>query len=124
MLKSYNGTVPPCGVFCGGCPTYLKEKKPCPGAEVSQRCESKGCRYFICCAEKKVDFCHQCDQYPCRRFRIFARNWQRYGQDFLENQMLLREKGTEGFLQYWNEKAGEIENKGKKCQSYNSSCLS
>lgn len=112
MLKTYNGRVPPCGVFCGGCPTYTREKKPCPGAEISQRCESKGCRYYICCVEKKVDFCHQCDQYPCQRFRVFARNWQKYGQDFLDNQRILKEEGTDGFLQHWNEKANEIEKKG------------
>lgn len=110
MLKSYNGAVPPCGVFCGGCPTYLKEKKPCPGAEISRRCETKGCRYFLCCAEKKVDFCHQCAQYPCQRYKVFARNWKKYGQDFLENQKLLKELGADGFLQHWNEIAIDAEN--------------
>jgi len=112
MLKPYLGTVPPCGVFCGGCPTFTREKNPCPGAEISQRCKNIGCGYFICCAEKNIDFCHGCDQYPCRRFKTFARNWQKYGQDFLENQLLLKEKGTDCFLQYWNEKAHERENKG------------
>jgi hypothetical protein len=106
-LKEYNGTVPPCGVFCGGCPTFLKVKKPCLGAEISQRCESRGCRYFLCCAEKGVEFCFQCDQYPCRRFKMFARNWKKYGQDFLENQMMLKALGIQEFLRYWNDKAKE-----------------
>lgn len=109
MLKEYNGTVPPCCVFCGGCPTYLKEKKPCPGAEISQRCESRNCRYFLCSAEKGVTFCHQCDQYPCQRFKVFARNWLKYGQDFLDNQNLLKDMGVEEFLQHWNQKAKEYE---------------
>jgi hypothetical protein len=112
VLKEYNGTVPPCGVFCGGCPTYLKEKKSCPGAGISQRCESRSCRYFFCCTEKGVAFCHQCDRYPCRRFKVFARNWKKYGQDFLENQEMLKELGAAGFLQYWNSKA----NKAKTTQ--------
>lgn len=27
-MKSYNGRIPACGVFCGGCPAYTREKKP------------------------------------------------------------------------------------------------
>jgi len=109
MLKEYRGSVPPCGVFCGGCPTYTREKKPCPGAEISGRCESKNCPYYLCCQEHSVDFCHQCDQYPCKRFKTFARNWKKYGQDFLENQAMLKEQGPEEFLNYWNAKVNDFE---------------
>ena len=31
-MKIYNGRVPACGVFCGGCPTYTRQKNPCLGA--------------------------------------------------------------------------------------------
>lgn len=27
-MKSYNGRIPACGVFCGGCPIYTREKVP------------------------------------------------------------------------------------------------
>ena len=27
MMKIYNGRVPARGVFCGGCPTYTRQKK-------------------------------------------------------------------------------------------------
>ena len=50
-------------------------------------------------------FCHQCDQYPCQRYKVFARNWRKYGQDFLRNQEMIKELGVEGFLKYWNDKA-------------------
>ena len=33
IIKTYYGGVPACGVFCGGCPTYTRDKKPCLGAE-------------------------------------------------------------------------------------------
>ena len=26
-IKPYNGRIPACGVFCGGCPIYTREKK-------------------------------------------------------------------------------------------------
>lgn len=39
-MKSYNGRIPACGVFCGGCPIYTREKSPCKGAEQNgSRCE-------------------------------------------------------------------------------------
>lgn len=31
-MKHYSDRVPACGVFCGGCPTYIRDKRPCPGA--------------------------------------------------------------------------------------------
>lgn len=40
-MKIYNGRVPACGVFCGGCPTYTRQKNPCLGAQLnSARCEN------------------------------------------------------------------------------------
>lgn len=67
----------------------------------------------MCCAENKIEFCHQCDQYPCQRFKVFVRNWKKYGQDFLENQMMLKELGADGFLRYWNDKVTKtLLNKG------------
>lgn len=39
-MKIYNGRVPACGVFCGGCPTYTRQKT-CLGAQLnSARCEN------------------------------------------------------------------------------------
>ena len=52
-MKSYNGRIPACGVFCGGCPVYTREKSPCKGAELnSSRC-SKNVKHFIYVAWKK-----------------------------------------------------------------------
>ena len=44
-MKIYNGRVPACGVFGGGCPTYTRQKNPCLGAQLnSARCEK--CKTF------------------------------------------------------------------------------
>lgn len=51
-MKSYNGRIPACGVFCGGCPIYTREKSPCKGAEQNgSRCEK--CKNSIYVAWKK-----------------------------------------------------------------------
>jgi hypothetical protein len=109
MIKEYFGIIPPCGVFCGGCPVYIRDSKPCPGAEISKRCESKNCSFYICCSEKWIEFCHQCSGYPCKRFKSFARRWQKYGQNFLENQETLKVSGKEIFLECWNSQANKGE---------------
>ena len=97
-LKSYYGRIPACGVFCGGCPTFLKDRSPCPGAEInSQRCEK--CKTFhLCCKEKEITHCYICKEFPCRKFKGFSKRWEKYGQNFIQNQIF------HAFLDYFNSK--------------------
>ena len=103
-IKPYNGRIPACGVFCGGCPIYTREKRACRGAELNHsRCEK--CKTFhLCCFGKKITHCFQCSNFPCTRFKGFAKRWQKHGQDFIENQKLLSEIGEVAFLEYYNKK--------------------
>ena len=103
-VKPYNGRIPACGVFCGGCPTYTREKRPCKGAELnSSRCEK--CKTFhLCCLEKEITHCFQCSSFPCTKFKGFTKRWLKYGQNFIENQKLLSEIGEVAFLEYYNKK--------------------
>lgn len=105
--RFYLGRVPACGVFCGGCPMYVKAKKPCPGAEInSKRCE--GCKTFhLCCQSRGITHCYQCNTFPCYKLKGFAKRWLKYGQNFVENQQLLKEQGEESFLKYFNSKANK-----------------
>ncbi|WP_082206528.1 DUF3795 domain-containing protein [Dysgonomonas sp. BGC7] len=103
-LKPYYGRIPACGVFCGGCPTYTRDKNPCPGAEINfARCDR--CKTFhLCCKEKEISHCYECMLFPCSKFKSFAKRWIRYGQDSIENQKLLKELGSKEFLLYYNSK--------------------
>jgi len=104
-VKTYIGRIPACGCFCGGCPVYTREKRPCPGAEINiQRCEK--CKTFhLCCLDKGISHCHECMEYPCRKLKAFSKRWLKYGQDFVENQKMLSELGEEEFLNFYNSKA-------------------
>ena len=84
-IKPYNGRIPACGVFCGGCPIYTREKRACRGAELNHsRCEK--CKTFhLCCFGKKITHCFQCSNFPCTRFKGFAKRWLKYGQNFVES---------------------------------------
>jgi hypothetical protein len=103
-LKHYYGRVPACGVFCGGCPTYIRDKKPCPGAETNiERCEK--CTIFHpCCEERKISHCHQCSDFPCAKFKRFTKSWLKYGQNFIDNQKMIKELGIDQFLKHYNSK--------------------
>jgi hypothetical protein len=60
----------PCGVFCGACPSYEKSCRGCASEDTKQKRKSKwGCKIRNCCYEiKKLDFCIECDQFPCNIF--------------------------------------------------------
>lgn len=104
IIKTYYGHVPACGVFCGGCPTYTRDKKPCLGAEQNKvRCER--CKTFhLCCTEKGITHCYQCTVFPCPKFKTFAKRWLKYGQDFVANQKLLKQVGEMEFLKQYNQR--------------------
>lgn len=104
-IKEYNDRIPACGIFCGGCPTYVREKNPCPGAGINfARCEK--CRsYHLCCLEKGITHCYQCATFPCKRLKSFTVRWLKYGQNIIDNQHMLERMGERGFLEYFNNKS-------------------
>ena len=104
VIKPYYGRIPACGVFCGGCPIYTREEKPCPGTEKNKtRCEK--CKTFhLCCIEKGITHCYQCNIFPCTKFKGFAKRWLKYEQNFIENQNLLKRIGEMKFLEIFNDK--------------------
>jgi len=99
--------VPACGVFCGTCPLFLRDRKPCLGAEKNlKRCES--CKTFHqCCEQKGISHCYECNIFPCYNFKKFSRSWQKNGQNFIENQQLLKRVGEIEFLEIFNTKIVE-----------------
>lgn len=103
-MKTYCDRVPACGVFCGGCPTYTRERNACPGAGVNiKRCE--GCKTFhLCCQENGITHCYECKEFPCKNFKNYSKRWQKYGQIFIENQELLKSVGEKEFLRIFNDK--------------------
>lgn len=60
--------------------------------------------FHLCCFWKKITYCFQCSSFPCTRFIGFIKRWLKYGQNFIENQKLLREIGEVAFLEYYNKK--------------------
>ena len=59
-----------CGLNCGLCPRYYtKGSSRCPG------CAGEGfsdvhptCGILSCCQRKKIEYCFECDEYPCKKY--------------------------------------------------------
>lgn len=57
-----------CGIPCFACPSYLKGTcKGCRSNEKQKRTSKLGCKVRICSlTEKKVLFCSECKEFPCK----------------------------------------------------------
>ena len=85
----------PCGLPCFHCPAYLAQENPeilekvvavlgvSPDKATCEGCRpqkgritllnpEKTCKIFLCAGEKGIDFCHECDDFPCERFQPYA----------------------------------------------------
>ena len=95
----YEGAIPCCGIFCGGCPKFIGNK--CCGATIN--CEIRKCSLYKCCVEKRgLRFCYECKTFPCSRFKKFAETWLKLGQNLIENQRMLAEFGKFSLLETHN----------------------
>ena len=57
-----------CGLYCGACRSYLKEK--CPGCHGNEK--AKWCKLRSCCVGEGYKTCADCDEFTdpsdCRKF--------------------------------------------------------
>jgi hypothetical protein len=51
---------------------------------------------------KRITHCFQCSDFPCTKFKRFTKRWLKYGQNFIENQKLLKNVGEVKFLKYYH----------------------
>jgi hypothetical protein len=102
--------IAPCGMNCGACLGYLREKKRCPGCRVFssdkavsiQRCIIPGCEHL---AKTESGFCYECGKFPCRRLKqLDLRYRTKYRTSFIENLLMIKEKGIETFLSFESER--------------------
>jgi len=100
--------IAPCGMNCGICSGYLREKNKCPGCremsnnpDYCKKCIIRNCKVL---KEKNLKFCSEkCDKYPCKRLKNLDKRYRiKYGMSMIENLTYIRDKGIRKFIQ--NEK--------------------
>ena len=61
-----------CGLYCGACKAYLKER--CPGCYNNEK--AGWCKIRKCCAENGFSSCADCKEFPdpmkCKKFNNFV----------------------------------------------------
>ncbi len=99
------GLIAPCGMDCGVCMCYLREKNRCSGCSAGDAGKMKSvlaCRIRKCEAltASKSGFCFECDAFPCARLRRLDKRYRsKYRMSMLENLETIRESGIEAFVE-------------------------
>ena len=106
-----------CGLYCGSCPFLMasrrdeldviaerleKDKKElfcegCKGEQVSVFC--KKCGIKQCALDHQVEFCFECDEYPCEKLQNFKNDDHPHHSVILKNLDSLKELGLEKWLE-------------------------
>jgi hypothetical protein len=96
--------IAPCGMNCGICLGFLRDKNRCAGCNSDEASKPKSC--VVCriktCEENGASprsFCFECGIFPCVRLRRLDKRYRtKYGMGMLENLRSIRELGLEGFV--------------------------
>lgn len=98
--------IAPCGMNCGICIAFLRDKKPCLGCRVN--CETKPKHCVSCvianCEHMPVaGFCYDCYKYPCARIKNLDKRYRtKYHTSFFDNLNRIKDNGIELFLESEN----------------------
>lgn len=95
--------IAPCGMNCGTCIAYLRDKKPCPGCwgtdgkpKHCTTCIIKNCEYL---ASTDSRFCFECEKYPCTRLKSLDKRYRtNYQVSLIENLNRIKDIGLTQYL--------------------------
>jgi hypothetical protein len=99
--------IAPCGMNCGICMAFLREKNHCPGCRVlfEDKCKSRlNCRIKNC-ESLQSWFCFACHNYPCTRLNHLDKRYRtKYSMSMIRNLENIKANGIESFLKSEKEK--------------------
>jgi len=98
LLKMNSKLIASCGMNCGVCLAYLRNKNKCPGC---RKCILRDCEIL---KKNKWKFCsNECDKYPCTRLKTLDRRYRtKYQMSMIENLENIQRFGIRLFVK--NEK--------------------
>jgi hypothetical protein len=129
--------IAPCGIDCGGCVMHqakdspglkisLSDKLGIPVEEVACDCcrDEEGvigcqgmtspCSVYECSKEKNVQFCCDCDEFPCDHYQPYADRATEVPHNLkVYNLCLIKKHGIEKFAKSYAKKTRENYFKGK-----------
>jgi hypothetical protein len=93
-----------CGMNCGICLGYLRDKNKClgcrnvvPETQISRvRCVIKNCLHL---KETESGFCYECEIFPCKRLKQLDKRYRtKYKMSMIENLESIRDSGLDAFI--------------------------
>jgi len=101
--------IAPCGMNCGICMAYLREKNKCPGCRAADtnkaisciRCKIKNCEII---QKGEVKYCFECVKTCARLKQLDKRYRTKYHMSMIENLEFIRDNGMDKFLRWQTEK--------------------
>lgn len=109
LKKSHKiSLIAPCGMNCGICMAYLRDKNKCPGCRGGNENKSKSClncKITNCKVfqKGKVKFCFRCENFPCVILKHLDKRYRtKYNMSMIENLEYIKEFGIKKFVE--NEK--------------------
>lgn len=103
-VKYSKSQLAPCGMNCGTCIAFLREKNKCYGCRIPhtgklktrQLCIIKNCENL---SHTSSGFCYDCKTFPCKRVQNLDKRYRtKYNTGLIENLNLIKETGIEKFL--------------------------
>ncbi|MFZ2456056.1 MAG: DUF3795 domain-containing protein [Candidatus Altiarchaeia archaeon] len=100
--------IAPCGMNCGICTAFLREKNKCPGCRLFSAKEPVSiarCKIRNCVVIQKgiAKFCFECEKYPCKNLKHLDKRYRtRYNMSEIENLEYIKKNGIRKFIK--NEK--------------------
>ncbi len=97
--------IAPCGMNCGVCMAYLRERNKCPGCRGDDtnktvtrlRCKIKTCEVF---EDENIEFCFECGDFPCDNLKHLDKRYRtKYHMSMIENLENIKNSGLEKFLE-------------------------
>src|SRR3989339_879545 len=97
--------IAPCGMNCGICLAYLRDKNKCPGCRSKlNKLKSKSCARCViarCPKLKKCGYkyCFSCGIMPCARLKHLDKRYRtNYGMSMLDNLAYIKRSGIKSFV--------------------------
>jgi hypothetical protein len=104
-MKMNPALIAPCGMNCGICLAYLREKNRCDGCRIKpavnfksiDRCIIRNCIYL---KETTSGFCYDCVKFPCQRLKQLDKRYRtKYGMSMINNLESIKNMGLERFTE-------------------------
>ena len=102
--------IAPCGVNCGVCIAYLREKNKCcscMSSGMNKPAHCSKCRIKFCDEHKKSEFthCYECRKFPCTRLKSLDKRYvEKYHLSLIKNSVCISEYGFDEYIKNENEK--------------------